>query len=265
MEKWGPLPPPQRQPPGGALSWAVGSSEGPRSQSWRLFGSKRDDDIYVGQRWGVDAIKLSLHRSGRWRMAWTEQHAAMMGLPASANRVLTRWEPPADIGPGWKHVVTVLVTRESMTQHVTAERRPGKVAFFPAPNENDALWFLVLLGQPGAELVVHDAAEVGALDLPGGGMVGVVVRPGPLTAGTARVVAEVRAQILATVTAAGARRNTAFSWGRMDDGSVVLIDPGPVEPEGEGSGTGRPGHVTYVRQIDRLPAGDEPGPADGPH
>jgi hypothetical protein len=259
------LPLPQRQPAGGALTWAVGSSEGPRSQSWRLFGSKRDDDIYLGQRWGTGTIKLSLHRSGKWRMAWDGKYAASVGLPDEVDRVLARWDPPADIVPGWKHAVTVLVTRESMAQHQTAERRPGKVAFFPAPDADGALWFLVLLGQPGAELVVRDAAEVGALELPGGGMVGTVVRPGPLTPGTARVVADVRARILATVTAAGARRNTGFSWGRMDDGSVVLIDPGPVEPEGVGSGAGRPGHITYVRRIDRLPAGGEPGPADGPH
>jgi hypothetical protein len=198
-------------------------------------------------------------------MAWADEYAASIGLPEGADRVLTRWTPPPDLVPGWKHVVTVLVTRESMTQHMTPERRPSKVAFFPAPNGDGALWFRIFLGEPGAELTIREAVEVGVLDLPGGGMVGVMARPDPLTAGTAQVVADVRARMLETLTAVGARRNTGFSWGRMDDGSVVLIDPGPVEPKGEGTDTDRPGHITYVRRIDRFLAGGEPGPAGGPH
>jgi hypothetical protein len=83
-------------------------------------------------------------------------------------------------------------------------------------------------------------------------MVGVIVRPGPLEPATVAKVAEIRAQMLAAVTAAGAHRNTAFAWGRMADDAVLLIDPGPVEPEGAppGVSTGSPGRLTYVRRVD---------------
>jgi hypothetical protein len=65
-------------------------------------------------------------------------------------------------------------------------------------------------------------------------MVGVIVRPGPLSPGSAAKIAEIRAQMLAAVTAADARHNTAFAWGRMADDAVLLLDPGPAKPESAG-------------------------------
>lgn len=225
----GPFPAPQHRDPGGHIRWAVGTPAGLRSQTWSLFGVTSDDDVYLGPRWQTHVIKLSLHRSGRWRMAWTDEYAKSVGLPDD-NRVLTRWEPPGELRPGWRHAVTVLMTPESLMQQ-SPERRPNKVAFYPPPNPDGALWFRILIGQPGSELAVTGAVEVGTLHLPSGGMVGVIVRPGPLSLGSAAKVAELRAQMLAAVTAVGARRNTAFAWGRMADDAVLLIDPGPVEPE----------------------------------
>lgn len=74
-----------------------------------------------------------------------------------------------------------------------------------------------------------------------------------MSPGSAAKVAEIRAQMLAAVTAAGARRNTAFAWGRMADEAVLLIDPGPVEPEGAGPVGAKQsalGRLIYVRRVD---------------
>lgn len=251
-----PLPASQRREPGGSIRWAVGTPDGPRSQSWSLFGSTHHDDVYLGPRYQTGAIKLSLHCSGRWRMAWTEKYAKSVGMHDDVDRVLTRWEPPEEIRPGWRHAVTLLVTPESVIQQPLQDCRLGKVAFFPVPNQDGGLWFHILIGQPGSELAVTGAVEVGTLRLPSGGMVGVIVRPGPLSAGSAAKIAEIRAQMLAAVTAAGARRNTAFAWGRMADDAVLLLDPGPVEPESaEPVGThqnGARGRLTYIRRADHA-------------
>ena len=111
-----PFPSPQRREPGGSIRWAVGASDGPRSQSWSLFGSTNDDDVYLGPRSQTGAIKLSLHRSGRWRMAWTEKYAKSVGMPDDVDRVLTRWDPPDEMRPGWRNAVTLLVAPESAAQ-----------------------------------------------------------------------------------------------------------------------------------------------------
>ena len=150
--------------------------------------------------------------------------------------------------------MTLLVTPESVAQQPPPDSGLSKVAFFPAPNPDGGLWFHILIGQPGSELAVTGAVEVGTLRLPSGGMVAVIVRPDPLSPGSAANVAEIRAQMLAAVTAAGARRNTAFAWGRMADNAVLLLDPGPVGPEGDGpvgaKQNGAPGRLTYVRRVD---------------
>ena len=181
-----PFPAPQRRKPGGSIRWAVGTPDGPRSQSWSLFGSTNHDDVYLGPRCQTGAIKLSLHRSGRWRMAWTEKYAKSVGMQDNVDRVLTRWNPPQEIRPGWRHAVTLLVTPESVVQQPPRDGGLGKVAFFPAPNPDGGLWFRILIGQPGSELAVTGAVEVGTLRLPSGGMVGVIVRPGGLSPGSRR-------------------------------------------------------------------------------
>lgn len=186
-------------------------------------------------------------------MALTKEHATSVGLPDDVNHVFTRWETPGEVRPGWRHAVAVLVTPESLMQQ-SAERRPNKVAFYPPPNPDGAVWFRILIGEPGSELAVTGAVEVGTLRLPSGGMVGVVVHPDPLSPGSAAKVAVLRAEMLATVTTAGARRSTAFAWGHLADGAVLLIDPGPVEPKSvppDGAeGNAVRGRLTYVRQVD---------------
>jgi hypothetical protein len=66
------FPEPQRRRPGGSIRWAIGSRDGARSQSWSIFGNPNHSDIYIGPRTQTGVIKLSLHKSGIWRMAWTE-------------------------------------------------------------------------------------------------------------------------------------------------------------------------------------------------
>ncbi|WP_433296125.1 hypothetical protein ACQPZQ_15235 [Pseudonocardia sp. CA-142604] len=44
------FPAPQHRRAGGSIRWAVGSPDGPRSQSWSIFGSTTDDDVYLGPR-----------------------------------------------------------------------------------------------------------------------------------------------------------------------------------------------------------------------
>lgn len=247
-----PLPAPQRFSCGGTIRWAVGEPNGLRSQSWNIVGSSTDDDVYIGPRQQMGAIKLSLHRSGRWRMAWSEEYANSVGIPEGEDRVLGRWEPPGELRPGWQHAVTILVVRESLGLQ-RPEKRLNTVAFFPPPNPGDVLGFRVLLGAANSALEVTGAVEVGTLQLPSGGMIGVCMRSDPITLELATTIREVRAQMLRAVTAVGARGNQAFAWGRFDNGAVCLLDPGVVEPEGaapDGSTHAGPGRLTYVRQVD---------------
>jgi hypothetical protein len=116
---------------------------------------------------------------------------------------------------------------------------------------------MLLLGEPGgAELKVNGALDVGSLQLPNGGMVGVIMDYPTYESDNIDKIDALRAQILAAVTAAGARGNRSFAWDHLAGGAVLLTDPGAIEPPGIGRG-GAPGRLTYVRRVDLVPEPDD--------
>jgi hypothetical protein len=130
------------------------------------------------------------------------------------------------------------------------------VAFFPAPNPDGGLWFHHLDRSAGLGVGRHGGGRgrhVAPAERRNGRS---DCAPWPASLGSAAKIAEIRAQILAAVTAAGARRNTAFAWGRMAEDAVLLLDPGPVEPASAGPvgtyQTGARGRLTYVRRADHT-------------
>lgn len=96
------------------LYFAVGSPDEYRSAVWRLW--VHGDDVYLGAR-DVRWIKLSMHHSGIWRYAWTEESG--LKTPGSADRVINRWSRPADFVPGWTQGPSLIVPN-------TGIRRPFK-------------------------------------------------------------------------------------------------------------------------------------------
>jgi hypothetical protein len=257
------VPEPQKSRPGGSIRWAIGSRDGARSQSWSVFGSTNHADVYIGPRSQTRVIKLSLHKSGLWRMAWTELGASEIGLADGQNRLLSRWERTAELAPGWRHAVSVHMTRASLTTHLD-ESKLEKVAFYPPPDLGDMVRFMLLLGEPGgAELKVNGALDVGSLQLPNGGMVGVIVNYQPMNQDNINTIDTLRAQMLAAVTATGARGNRSFAWGHLAGGAVLLTNPGAIEPPGIGRG-GAPGRLTYVRRVDPVPEPDDTAVTGGP-
>jgi hypothetical protein len=53
------------------IRFAVGSPEQYRSSLWRLW--VQGNDVYLGARIITGVVKLSMHRSGIWRYAFTER------------------------------------------------------------------------------------------------------------------------------------------------------------------------------------------------
>ncbi len=100
---------------------------------------------------------------------------------------------------------------------------------FPLSNPDAGLWFSVMIRMTSSELSVRGAIEVGTLRLRSGGMVEVVVRPGPLSPGSVAKVADLRPQMLAAVTGVRARRDIAFAWGSLADGATSSSTPSSID------------------------------------
>ena len=78
---------------GGALRVAVGEP-GRRSEVWRIWANRTQADVYIGARALAGIQKYSLHTSGDWRYAFTQQYFTSIEDEAadrpSGSRVLYR-------------------------------------------------------------------------------------------------------------------------------------------------------------------------------
>ena len=81
------------------LRVAVGSARA-HGSTWRLWHSGTRDDLYVGTRSTASEMKVSLHASGDFRAAFTEQHVmSNERLAAADQRVIRQWRP-REVQPG---------------------------------------------------------------------------------------------------------------------------------------------------------------------
>lgn len=83
------------------VRFAIGQPDGPSSNSWRVWTSPKGD-TYVACRDNFNNVKVSLHASGRWRMAFTQEAIAQNPnlVTASQDRSWEVWDEPDPVRPG---------------------------------------------------------------------------------------------------------------------------------------------------------------------
>jgi hypothetical protein len=85
-----------------SVRFGVADSENRRAASWKCFGGGRKE-VYVACRALAGCIKLSLHESGRWHVAFDYQKFPTLFEPGSAppTRFSAVWKRPAPIVQGF--------------------------------------------------------------------------------------------------------------------------------------------------------------------
>jgi hypothetical protein len=136
----------------------VGEPEGARSSVWRLWTHK--NEVYISAWALASDVKISLHSSGIWRDAFTEEHVAK-GSPFVApgrDRAIDKWERPAEFVPGAIKAFVIVIPSSEVTtpRHPKAnsafrQKLGGKaVVWVPAAPEGYATHFTVLFTRPEA-------------------------------------------------------------------------------------------------------------------
>ena len=124
--------------------FAVGTPENPQSWIWRFW--TQGDEVYFGARDALNAFKVSLHKSGIWRIAFVEQ---LSRSDAIADRVILRWNKPTEYPTGWFQSVGILVSSIvpecSFKKSVIQDRR---IEWFSPPSNGNKLVFKVLFSNP---------------------------------------------------------------------------------------------------------------------
>jgi hypothetical protein len=159
------------------VRFAVGSASEARSSLWRLWVDK--DDVYLAVRQTPRGLKVSLHKSGDWRIAWVKNPDLNEQL--HADRIVCRWRRPPEFTPGWTHGVSILVPAIPLQHPLSAMVEAGtKVAWIPPAQPGRALEIGVLISAPRARITTVRVADgpartVGQVKLANGDAVWVVM------------------------------------------------------------------------------------------
>jgi len=128
-------------PPRDGFRLAVGSLNR-RSSIWRAWAA--GNEVYITVMGLNKTQKLSLHKSGIWRIAYLEGVAERLdatGKPEFNHdpRVIDRWEAPEGAA-GWMHAFTVWVPHGHMTPLLDEVDNPKKpIIWLPEPDEGEAV------------------------------------------------------------------------------------------------------------------------------
>ena len=171
---------------GEALRFAVGTPDGPRSTSWRIWTGRNADDVYVAPRTVASMVKMSLHQSGRWQYGFTDSPKARPWVENRESRHIDTWQRPPEFGPGVTRGCAIRFPHSELRVWPEGHTVSRKVAFVPAPRPGQYVQVEVLLMRatdPPATLDIDLGLLVAHLELASDmGGVGVVARLLPLSA-----------------------------------------------------------------------------------
>jgi hypothetical protein len=104
------------------------------------------DDVYLGTRTTLFAFKVSLHKSGIWRVAFV---AELEQADSEADRAVFKWQRPGEYAPGWTPSIGILVSPlEAERPLKKAKVDDQRIQWHPPAVHGSKLLFKVLFSDP---------------------------------------------------------------------------------------------------------------------
>lgn len=129
--------------PRDGVRWAVGTKDGRRSSTWRMWGDKKGDS-YLSMRLMGAILKVSLHRDRRCSVGFTKGFESLAKEQFGASsRHWHRWVLPDNpVVKGFQ----ILVPDSDLAEFTSEEKEP--MAWIPAPGEGRAVVCTVFIAEP---------------------------------------------------------------------------------------------------------------------
>jgi len=150
------------------IRFALGEPEGLSSLSWRVW-VNQNGDSYIACRDNYQELKVSLHRSGRWRIGLTVEGANATAhlRPAGEDRAWDVWDrPPSSGGITVGCRILFLPSEFSVTPELRRTLNWKHVEFLGVPVTGWITVATVSINEPGAEMLVDGAGDQAAGFLP---------------------------------------------------------------------------------------------------
>ncbi|OMC56252.1 hypothetical protein A5747_09410 [Mycobacterium sp. IS-836] len=183
----------------GVVRFAAGRQNGPRSHTWRVAGvtnASGHDDIYVGTRRGMHAVKISLHDAKPPKypepatvFAWDERGPDGDQLTRKMSLCLGRTVP---VIPGWRHeleILTPTTTFGSFSE--TPPLGPGEVIqWWTPPPYPEQLSFHLYVGDANSLIptVGNHIGDVCQMQLSSGRRLWIVAQSTPMADSVAQAI-----------------------------------------------------------------------------
>ena len=139
-----------------SIRFGVGSSGSLHAATWKLWteASGGHSEIYLACRALGGELKVSLHQSGNWHVAFsakTYKDKVEGAIPILTSRFAEKWPQPPDIALG----VTLafrIVTPETAVSSNSEIKNPNKIKWVPPPPDNKAVEKYILITTPHAKI-----------------------------------------------------------------------------------------------------------------
>jgi tetratricopeptide (TPR) repeat protein len=136
---------------GKTLRFAVGDPQGRRSAQW--FVTAVGDEVFVAADSMRKNMKASLHPSGQWQQAFHKEF--FDSVPAElkpANRYMTRWIKPGELGPGVTLAYRIVIPSSELQPVAKPTSLPKTIWVPPGPTDGwmeFQIWLLNRALYPG--------------------------------------------------------------------------------------------------------------------
>ncbi|MEK7994362.1 MAG: hypothetical protein AAB403_11215 [Planctomycetota bacterium] len=115
------------------IRFQVTAPDGRCSDVWRVWNT--GTDVYLAPRAKGGEFKISLHRSGKWRLAFTREHAKLMRELGTwdADRCVEALERPPEHATGFTRAVWMYFPDSELRMPRTLQQKPGPIVQVPGP------------------------------------------------------------------------------------------------------------------------------------
>ena len=118
------------------LRFGIGTADCPYTTVWRLWANK--SDVYLSVRSLAGSFKLSLHESGVWTSAYTEQSGVKV-KEFGGGRRHTTWSRPTEFMAGWTRGPKIMFPYVPWAGDFKQSEFLKDCTWFPAPTEGKFL------------------------------------------------------------------------------------------------------------------------------
>ena len=209
------------------IRFAVGEPGGSQSAVWLIFTRGGESDIYVANQYVAGLLKVSLHESGVWRLAFTREYAT--ALQASGASTLDRaqetWMRPAERVRGWTHAMSIVVPVADLWKPDPPIDLSPEIKWRPAPLPGMESHFLILLERGNGYVDRRPTGDVVAvMQLPNGENLWVIATDVGSSVEDLRQYELLRASMRDRAEGASDQGSRALVFGGRPDEARVLID-----------------------------------------